>query len=252
MSNVTNLIKIFDTVLSVSNIIHPSEIVGIQLSALCKQLFETDYLEFCSDYNDLIEQITEDIRNLKNIKENKKDEYVQRLNQARDIFAPENLAASWQHLFSLVREGNLRNFLSIIEGFLDHDAGLVSVLIDKNEVLKSINDLEEIIQQSSINEETKIFISAYIATMRIIITAESSYKDRKIVQQYEALLGKMIVIYGGENIDDNLEPEQKSKLKNWFGKAMKLLSKAPETADKAHKVLTFVTDVKDNLLNGAI
>lgn len=188
MSSVTKLISIYEKVLSARGNIFGQHAVGSNFSATCKEWFGCDYLEFVSDYNDLIDQIKSEIISLDMIKENKKYEYVERLKPAREIFAPEMLVASWDQLFSRLSDSDLRIFLSSIEGFLDHDAKLIFSNFDKNQILESINELDEIISKSKLNSENIKICSMYIDNLRNIIKNELSFKDRKILKNTKRCL----------------------------------------------------------------
>lgn len=237
MSSVTKLISIFDSVLSANGQVHVTHPVGADFSSRCEIWFGCDYIQFVSDYNDLLDQIRDEINSLKILKEHKKDEYIKSLYLARGIFAPEMLVSSWSNLFERLRDGRLRIFLNAIEGFLDHDAGLIGSKIEKNLILESINKLDEILNESNLNIENKIICFQYIDNLRNIIKNELSFKDRRILREYEALLGRAISMYAAS------DPGETTKLKNWMQNAVELINSTLKLGEGIRKLGNLAKDL---------
>lgn len=237
MSSVARLIQIFETVLSARGHTINTQIVGLDFSQRCIQWFGCDYLQFASDYNDLIDQIRDDIQSIEFLKDEKKDEYIKLLNPARGIFAPEALVGNWSTLWAQISDGHLTTFLSTIAGFLDHDAGIVNSKINRSDILKSINELDEIINSSDFNKENKIICSLYIDNLRNIIKNELSFKDRKILKEYEALISRSIALHA---ISDVMS---ESKIPQWVKKSIDILNTTIRAGKKIKEITNLAKDI---------
>lgn len=237
MSSVTKLISIFDSVLSASGQVNAVQAVGTDFSSRCEKWFGCDYIQFVSDYNDLLDQIRDEIYSLSILKQNKKEEYIKYLYLARGVFAPEMLVSNWNNLFERLKDGRLRIFLDAIEGFFDHDAGLIGSKIDKEQILESINELNKIMNEINLNKENKIICSLYIDNLRNIIKNELSFKDRRILREYEALLGRTVSMYAASDSDES------KSLKAWMQNAVEMINGALKLGDSVRKLGNLAKDL---------